>query len=90
MRWSVVLLVLGIALTAFGLYWAATEVNAVLAQERNSEACTAFPCGDVPPPPIGGVVVAPGLVVLAGVLPLTWGIARIRHERRDRLATSAA
>jgi hypothetical protein len=90
MRYSLVLLILGVALVAVGLYWAAIEVNAVLVQERNSEACTAFPCGDVPPPPIGGVVAVPGLVVLAGVLPLTWGMVRMRRDRKGRPVASAA
>jgi hypothetical protein len=90
MRYSLVLLILGIGLVSFGLYWAVIEVNVVLVQERNAESCTAFPRGDVPPPPVAGADAVPGLVVFAGMLTLAWGIVRMRRDRKGRTVPSAA
>jgi hypothetical protein len=86
MRFSFVLLVVGVAMLAFGLYWTAAAANADLVYERNCATCTAFPCCDAPPPPIWGVVAVPGLFVLAGTIPLAWGIVRTRRELRRRAA----
>ncbi len=90
MRYSLVLLAVGIALLAFGLYWIAFAVNADRVYERNSAACTTVPhCGG-PPPPIWAFVWAVSPFVFVGVLVLIFGIVGVRRERRERLVTSTA
>lgn len=81
-RYSLVPLAIGSAAAAFGLYWIVFGVDWYLDYERNLAMCTTPLCGP-PPPPVWSFVTLGLLFVLAGLIPLAWGIVRMRRERRQ-------
>jgi hypothetical protein len=90
MRWSLVLLAVGIALLAFGFYWVAFAVNEDLAYQRNFAACTTAPWCGGPPPSMWAFVSATAPFIFIGPLVVIFGIVQLRNERRGRSVTSTA
>jgi len=90
-RWgSWVILAVGIAALAFGLYWVAFAINAEIVYDRNAAACTTVPHCGVGPPPVWAYIWGVSPFILVGTVVLVIGVVRLRDGRQARLVPSTA
>ena len=87
MRSYAIFLIIGSLLLALGLYGLGSAIVKDLSYDSNLASCNTPLCGPPPPPAWSSLSVLSIVVplVFLGALVLTFGIVRLRRERRGRI-----
>jgi hypothetical protein len=88
MRFSLILLVGGVASLAVGLYWVVAGIEEEIIYQRNAAACTTAPNCGTGPPPYGALIDVAIPFILLGTVAIGWGIVRRLQERRGRAVSN--